>query len=396
MANVNLLASVLLLVLASGFFRSAFSTRQSALTLNLCDPLQNGKQITIDIVAQNDEGRKVTINGDGSQSHYPKKIPGASLLQGREYQFQSEQKTIKSATVSSTANQICVNALVVDTIIVVDQPTDFMNTCPSSAPEDLERPCKELGVSIDVSRLFVCPEQLKKLLLKKELVQIKPGSQTTAENEPPTYDITDDMLQASATIAAGVVEGAGTVAAARQKYREARRANPLKKLGTFAKAFETAASFISFIAPVFSVFSGIASIATTFLTPNPFDEMAKYLDDEFKQINNRLTDIQADIDDLGRLIEAKGGVLAMANQLSAIRYAIRNYGVLVDAISAKPVCGARELSQTPEVEQFMRQYQYGESLLTENIDLRLVTAFRAILATYKFYKFRISFKMEET
>jgi len=366
MANGNLLVSVLLLVLVNGFFPSTLSTRQSALTLDLCDPLQGGKQITIDIVSQKDESRKVTINGDGSKSHYAEKIPGASLLQGSEYQFQSEQKTIKSVTVTSTANQICVNALVVDTIIVVDQPTDFMNTCPSSAPEDLERPCKQLGVSIDVSRLFVCPEQLKDLLLKKQIVQIKPGSQTTPENEPPTYGIIGDMLQASSTIAAGLVEGAGSITAARQKYREARKANPLQKLGTFAAAFETATSFISFITPVFSVFSGITTIATTFLTPNPFDELAKYLDDEFKQINNRLTDIQADIADLGRLIEAKGGVLAMANQLSAIRYTIRNYGALVDAISAKPVCGARELSQMPEVEQFMRQYQYGKSL-TKNI-----------------------------
>ena len=99
----------------------------------------------------------------------------------------------------------------------------------------------------------------------------------------------------------------------------------------------------------------------TFLTPNPFDELAQYFDEEFKQINNRLTDIQADIADLGRLLEARGGVLAMANQLSAIRYAIRNYGVLVDAMSSKPVCGARELPQMPEVEQFMRQYQHSES-----------------------------------
>ena len=363
MANTNLLVPVLLSVLINVFFPSAFSIRQSALTLDLCDPLQGGTEITIDIVAQNDESRKVTINGEGSESHYERNIPGASLLQGSEYQFQSEQKTIKSVTVTSTANPICVNALVVDTIIVVDQPTDFMNTCPSSAPEDLERPCKELGVSIDVSKLFVCPEQLRDLLLKKELVQVKPGSQTTPENEPPTYDITDDMLQASSAIATGLVEGAGTITAARQKYREARKANPLQKLGTFAAAFETATTFISFIAPVFSVFSGIATIATTFLTPNPFDELAKYLDDEFKQINTRLTDIQADIADLGRLIEAKGGVLAMANQLSAIRYTIRNYGVLVDAISTKPVCGAKELSKMPEVEQFMRQYQYGKPFI---------------------------------
>ena len=359
MANGNLFVSVLLLVL-NGFFLFVFSTRQSALTLELCDPLQGGKEITIDIVAQNDESRKVAMDGDGSKSHYAVNIPGSSLLSGNEYQFQSKQKNIKSVTLTSTANQICVNALVVDAIVVVDQPTDFMNTCPSSAPEDLERPCKQLGVSIDVSRLFVCPEQLKDLLLKEQLVEIKPESETIPENEPPTVGIINDMLQASSTIAAGLVEGAGTITAARQKYREARKANPLQKLGTFAAAFETATSFISFITPVFSVFSGIATIATTFLTPNPFDELAKYLDDEFKQINNRLTDIQADIADLGRLIEAKGGVLAMANQLSAIRYTIRNYGVLVDAISAKPVCGARELSNMPEVEQFMRQYQYGE------------------------------------
>ena len=359
MTNGNLLVSVLVLVSVNGFLPSVFSTRQSALTLDLCDPLQGGKEIIIDIVAQNDESRKVAINGDGSKLNYAVNIPGESL-QGNEYQFQSKQKNIKSVTVSSSVNQICVNALVVDTIIVVDQPTDFVNTCPSSAPEDLERPCKQLGISIDVSRLFVCPERLKDLLLKEQLVEIKPGPETSPENQPPTVGIINDMLQASSTIAAGLVEGAGAITAARQKYRQARKANPLQKLGTFAAAFETATSFISFITPVFSVFSGIATIATTFLTPNPFDELAKYLDDEFKQINSRLTDIQADIADLGRLIEAKGGVLAMANQLSAIRYTIRNYGALVDAISTKPVCGARELSKMPEVEQFMRQYQYGK------------------------------------
>ena len=207
MANDNLLVSVLLLVFVNGFFPSVFSTRQSALTLDLCDPLQRGKGITIDIVSQNDGSRRVTVKGDGSKSHYEEKLPGAGLFQGSEYQFQSKQKTIKSVTVTSTASQICVNALVVDTIIVVDQPTDFMNTCPSLAPGDLERPCKQLGVLIDVSRLFVCPEQLKDLLLKKEIVQVIPGSEATAENEPPTFGILGDMLQASSTIATGLVNG---------------------------------------------------------------------------------------------------------------------------------------------------------------------------------------------
>ena len=160
MINGNLLVSVLLLVLVNGFLPSVFSTRQSALTLDLCDPLQAGKETTIDLIlAQSDESRKVAINGGGSKSHYAVNIPGASLLQGNEYQFQSKQKNIKSVTVSSSVNQICVDALVVDTIIVVAQPKDFMNTCPSSASKDLEQPCKQLWVSIDVSRLFVCPEK---------------------------------------------------------------------------------------------------------------------------------------------------------------------------------------------------------------------------------------------
>jgi len=140
MANGNLLVSVLLLTFLNGFLPSASSTPQSALTLDLCDPLQAKKQITIDIVAHNDQSRKVTISGDGSKSHYEENIPGVSLLQESEYQFQSEQRNIESVTVTSTANPVCVNALVVDTIIVVDQPTDFKNTCPPLSPEELERP----------------------------------------------------------------------------------------------------------------------------------------------------------------------------------------------------------------------------------------------------------------
>ena len=43
---------------------------------------------------------------------------------------------------------------------------------PHSSPEELERLCKTFGDSIDVSKLFVCPEQLKDLLLKKKVIKI--------------------------------------------------------------------------------------------------------------------------------------------------------------------------------------------------------------------------------
>ena len=372
MANGRFLVSVLLLVFVSGFLPSASPTRQSALTLDLCDSfkLEASEDITIDIDAHSGESRKVAIAGDGSKSHYEVKIKGPSLPREGEYQFEFVQKTIKSVTVTSTAAQVCVKALVVDMIIVVDQPTDFNDTCSSSSPEELERPCKQFGDPIDISKLYVCPERLKELLLEKNVIRRKNRSESTRKVQPPTYDITDDMLQASSAIAAGLTEGAGTITNARQKYREARKAKPLQKLGTFTTAFQTASSFISAIVPFFSVFSGIASIATTFLTPNPFDELANYLDEEFKQINKRLTDIQGGIAGLGRLIEAQGGVLAMAEQLRAIRYNIRNYGVLVDAISSRPVCGLNELSQMPEVKDFMRQYQNGE-LLTNNVIFNL-------------------------
>ena len=389
MAACGLLLTVLLLVVANEV--SSSSTRKSGITLDLCGSLQASKEIIVNIVAQNDETRQARITGDGNTKQYKVQIDGASLQQDDKYQFQSQQKSIKQVTVTSTASHICVNALVIDTIIVVDQPTDFKTTCPTPSPDAvLERPCKQFGVSIDVSRLFVCPERLKDLLLKQKIVTATPGSQAT-DGEPPTYDITNDMLQASSAIAAGLTEGTGTITEARQKYREASKASPLKKLGTLATTFETASSFISAIAPVFSIFSGIASIATTFLTPNPFDELAKYLDQEFKQIHNRLTDIQADIADLGRLIEAKGGVLAMTEQLSAIRYTIRNYGVLVDAMSKKPVCGARELSKMPEVERFIKQYEYGEHLTTCNDQLYLV--FKHLLLKGRLvysYQFRAS------
>ena len=190
MAACGLLLTVLLLVVANEV--SSSNTRKSGITLDLCGSLQSSKEIIINIVAQNDETRQAKITGDGNTKQYKVQIDGASLQQGNKYQFQSQQKSIKQVTVTSTASHICVNALVIDTIIVVDQPTDFKTTCPTPSPDAvLERPCKQFGVSIDVSKLFVCPERLKDLLLRQKIVTATPGSQAT-DGEPPTYDITNE------------------------------------------------------------------------------------------------------------------------------------------------------------------------------------------------------------
>lgn len=73
------------------------------------------------------------------------------------------------------------------------------------------------------------------LLLEDKLVTVRPESEKTV-GEPPVYDITNDMLQASSAIAAGLTEGAGTITEAWQKYRAAKTANPLRNLGKFAIA----------------------------------------------------------------------------------------------------------------------------------------------------------------
>ena len=365
MARAGLLLAVFWLALVNDAYTSD-TTRYSALTLVLCKTLQKSKVIGVRILAVNGQRKNQNIAGDGETLLFKLDI-GKKLKAQKQnadtdrYQFQIKQNTIEQVTLTSSANHICVKALVVDTIIVVDQPTDFKSSC-SNSQAVLERPCKRLGKAIDVSRIFVCPERLKDLLVKKGLAtMVTPGTGTTG-GAPPTYDIINDMMQASSAIAEGITTGTGTIVEARQKYRDARKASDaFQRLGTFARSFETIASFIGAVAPFLNVFSGIASIATTYLTPNPFDEIAKYLDAEFRHINNRLSDIQNDIADLGRLIEAKGGVLAMTNQLSAIRYAIRNYGNMVKALSTRPVCaGAEGLKKMPEVKEFIHQYKHSE------------------------------------
>ncbi|XP_028404278.1 uncharacterized protein LOC114526931 [Dendronephthya gigantea] len=358
MAAAPLLLFSFLIILGHEVHPSHPASVKSALTANLeCHSVPD-IQITVKVVAQNEETTQVNIQTAQGKTNYEAELPTTGDLgESTAFKYQFEQSALKEVTLTSSSDYICVNALVVNTAVVVDQPTDFKTICPTDTDSVIpDRPCKLLGTPIDMSSLFICPQRVKDLLTKKSMISETPRTEPK-RGEPPVYDITGDMAGASLAIATGIVEFGGAITEARQNYRAGKNVKPFQKLSKLGSTLETAASFISTLGPVFGIFGGLASILTTFLTPNPFDELAKYLDDQFKQVNDQLFYIQADIADLGRLIEAKSGVLGVTAQIRALRYSTRKYGIMMNALSTRPVCGDKESFEMKEVAEFMRQYE---------------------------------------
>ena len=321
--------------------------QQSSLTLVLCPETPTLEHsITVEIVGDKDEDDRGTpVRITGSQSPFENPI-------GDIY----PQKTIRKVKLTSTheSQVVCVQALVVDVTIMIDQPTEFKHTCPETPDVD-DLPCRQFGDDILLPQ--ICPQKLTELLQTEHQINSVPEEMPT-DFQPPVYDITNDMAQASAAIAEGLTEGFSNVVKNRIKaHKVAIKSEPIGKVASVAESF---ASFIGALGPVFSIFGGITSIVTTFLTPNPFDAIADYLDKEFEEVNKRITDVQEDIADLKRLLKAQGSTLAMANQIRAIRYAVRNYGNMVDKLSTEPVCGSTSLLNSFEVAEFMRQYRDGK------------------------------------
>ena len=170
-----------------------------------------------------------------------------------------------------------------------------MESCPNSPQADA-LPCKQFGDYVQA--VNICPEKLTTLLLTKNQINARPNQ------EPDSTDFTPPVLQASSAIADGLTEGYGKVV---KHYKSVKGAAiKMKPIGTIASTSSSLSSFIGALGPAFSIFSGIASIVTNFLTPNPFDELANYLSDQFKAVHSHLDEIQEDIADLGRIIEAQG------------------------------------------------------------------------------------------
>lgn len=111
-----------------------------------------------------------------------------------------EQNDVKFLKYKSR-HEICFQSLVVDTTIIIDQPTFLNKSCDG----DDNRPCKKWAS--EIHPVPVCPEALTKLLKDKGDLR-SPPSQIHGPNEfePPVYDTTNDMFQASFDIAEGTSE----------------------------------------------------------------------------------------------------------------------------------------------------------------------------------------------
>ena len=186
---------------------------------------------------------------------------------------------------SSSMSEILFLALVVNSNVFVEEKTRFKTTCADDDGAD-GVPCKAYGAKI--TPVFVCPEAMTALLQKEDIITEVPPPESYQEGKAPVYDITDHMAQASFVIAGGVAEGTRLAV----KYQETVNSR------TLSRGVESFNSFLKTVGPVLESFGGITSILTNFLTPNPFDALAGYLEEQFDIVQQQLRDISNDIKNL--------------------------------------------------------------------------------------------------
>ena len=345
------------------FVRFSLGQNRSFISLSLCGDFKVAFDFTIDVygsyyrnpqsyaVVQPDK-ESVKIRGKGIRTF--QRSLGAKIL----------QNNVTYISVGQSSREICIEALVVDTIIIVDQPTIFKVTCTSGDRANPIRPCKQLNSN--VRPVPICPEALTTLLKDREVIprdaQIKkPGPQ---DFKVPEYNIINDLGQASSVIVEGLTQCRKDLRRVANNFKKAIKSTLQQISG---KVLGTFSNFLKAMGPVASIFSGILTIVTTFYTPNPWDEMAKYLEKEFDEVHRRLSHIQSDIADLRRVVQHENKVCGIGRKLEAIRYSLRRYKKMVKGLSRNKVCGANNLLNRTEVKDFMEQYkeQYVDDSLLD-------------------------------
>jgi len=351
--NAFALFSLLLFILHSPTSQSVEVSEKSnsAVSYTLCENFtwaQDMGLFILEVRSNSNPDQKYTVSFGQDGEH-------TKFLTGK-----IKQNDVKFVKYESARHEICFQSLVVDTTIIIDQPT-FLN---KSCLDDDTRPCKEWAS--ELHPVPVCPEVLTKLLKDKgDLISLPSEMSGPNEFEPPVYDITNDMAEASYNIAEGTSELFRKVV--KHKWKALDEAKKVR-FSNIGRILGTLNTFVKAFGPVFSIFSGITSIITTFLTPNPFDEMAKYLHMEFREIHRRLSHIQNDIADMKRVVEYQGMIAGMAGKLQAIRYSLRGYNKMVKKLSENKVCGADSLLNRTEVRHFMEQYK-GDRVDNSLLDL---------------------------
>ena len=265
------------------------------------------------------------------------------------------QKGVKHIKVYSTSGEdLCLQAVAVDTNIYVDLPTNFKTTCSAEEKTSIP-PCKEFESELEPLR--VCPNKISELLKREQLIDSLPSPDPEARPfEVPTYHIADDMAQASYAIVEGIADlSRKGVKGYMSKLKSAMKFSKLFRVqGTLTGI----SSILGAVGPALGIFGGITSILTTFLTPNPFDMLAEYLQEEFTALHNHLDRMEGE---LKELIMAEGAMTRMADAVASIRYSLREFDDIAKSLKKNPVCGTDNLIREYSVNRFVYNYNQRDT-----------------------------------
>ena len=319
-------------------------SQKSGVSVAFCDDSESSGKESFEIKAE-------TFKPVGGRCLFNTAIDPSRVMQPYDLPVLIPQKGVKHIQVFSTSGEdICLQAVAVDTSIFVDLSTNFKTSCSAEERTSVP-PCKEF--ESELKPLKVCPNKISELLKRKQLIDSTPAPDPEARPfEVPTYSVINDNAQASYAIAEGIAD------LSRKGVK--RYMNQLESARKHAKLFRVEGaltkinSFLGALGPALGIVGGITSWLTTYLTPNPFDMLAEYLQEEFTALHNHLDRMEGE---LKELIMAEGAMTRMADALASIRYSLREFQDIANSLKRNPVCGTNDLILKHSVKKFVRNYK---------------------------------------
>ena len=318
------------------------NSQKSGVSVAFCDDFESSGKESFEIKAE-------TFKPVDGRCLFNTAIDPSRGMQPYDLPVLIPQKGVKHIQVFSTSGEdICLQAVAVDTSIFVDLSTNFQTSCSAEERTSVPPSCKEF--ESELKPLKVCPNKISELLKRKQLIDSTPAPDPEARPfEVPKYSAINDYAQAGYAIAEWIYNNREGVN---------RFLNQLKSANKLAKVIGVGGlllnSLLGAVGPALGIFSGLTSILTTALTPNPFDMLAEYLQEEFTALHNHLDRMEGE---LKELIMAEGAMTRMADAVASIRYSLREFQDIAKSLKRNPVCGTNDLILEYSVKKFVSNYK---------------------------------------
>ena len=334
-------------------------SQKSGVSVVFCDDFQSNENAYFKIIAK-------TLESVDKKFFFSARIDLSHRMQRFDLPVLIPQKGVKYIKVVSTSGEdLCLQAVAVDTNIYVDLPTNFKTTC-SDEEETSIPPCKEFKSKLKPLR--VCPNKISELLIREKLIDTLPSPDTDARPfEVPKYNAINDYAQAGYVIAKGIAD-LNSREGVKQYINQLESAVKLTKVFGVEGPLTKINSILGALGPALGIFGGLTSILTTALTPNPFDKLAEYLQEEFTALHNHLNRMKGE---LKELIMNEGAMTKMADAVASIRYSLREFQDIAKSLKRNPVCGTNDLILEYSVKKFVSNYKKrdtGHKLLDLLVD----------------------------